>query len=168
MPMSFWILIPLLALVAIIQVTWLPLIPVFGFKPDLALIVVAAWGLLAPISEAAQWGFIVGIFLDLVSGLPFGIHTFVLTIIGLLIGLAQRTFFRGNLIAPPIMIGSATLLNHVLILGILSFLNWNIDWASYLLRVILPLVILNIVVSPLVYLPLQFLQQRLHPQLEFK
>jgi rod shape-determining protein MreD len=164
--MTFWLLIPFLALVAIAQVTLLPLISIAGFKPDLALMVVVSWGMLAPIGEAAQWGFIVGIFLDLASGLPFGIHTLVLTSIGILVGLGQATFFHGNLVAPPIAMIASTLLHSILILGILAFFNWRIDWNDYLLRITLPTAILNTFAMPLVYFPLQQLQHRLLPQME--
>ena len=165
--MPVWILIPLLGLVAIVQVAWLPLIPIFGFKIDLALIVVVTWGLVGPIGQAAQWGFIVGLILDLTSGLPFGIHTLTLTLIGLLISLGQTTFFRGNLIAPPLMMLVATILHNVLILAILSLLNGQINWNDYLLRVTLPTSILNTVTAPLAFFPLQWLQQRFYPERNF-
>ena len=165
--MPAWILIPLLGLVAIVQVAWLPLIPIFGFKIDLPLVIVVTWGLVGPIGEAAQWGFIVGLFLDLASGLPFGIHTLTLTVVGLLVGLGQTTFFRGNLIAPPAMMVAATLFDYIFVLAILSLFNWNIDWLDYIFRVILPTSILNTVVGPFAYFPLQWLQQKLYPGLEF-
>ena len=165
--MSVWILVPLLAVTAIIQTTLLPQIPIFGYKPDLALALVVAWALLAPIGEAAVWGFIVGIFLDLASGLPFGIHTLTLTTLGWLIGWGQTTFFRGNVLAPPIAIVLATLVHNVIVLGILTMLNWQIDWVDYLLRVTLPSAILNALILPLLYLPLQRLARWLRPQLEF-
>ncbi len=165
--MPAWILIPLLGIVAVVQVAWLPLIPIFGFKIDLALIVVVTWGLVGPIGQAAQWGFIVGLFLDLASGLPFGIHTLTLTTVGLLVGLGQTTFFRGNLIAPPAMMFVATIFYNVFVLAILSLLNWDINWTDYLFRVILPTSLLNTVVGPLAYFPLQWLQQKLYPGLEF-
>jgi rod shape-determining protein MreD len=164
--MSLWILVPLLLLVAIVQVTWLPLIPIFGLKPDLALIVVTTWGLLAPIGEAAQWGFVLGILLDLNSGLPFGVHTLTLTIVGLLVGLGQRAFFRGNLIAPPVTVILATLFDHTVILGILASLNESISWSDYLIHITLPTSILNTLLAGLVFFPLQGLYRRLHPQIE--
>ena len=165
--MPLWILIPLLAFTAIIQITLLPQIPIFGYKPDLALALVVAWALLSPVGEAAVWGFIVGIFLDLASGLPFGVHTLALTAIGWLIGWGQATFFRGNLLAPPIAVIIATLVHNVIVLGILALLQWQVDWANYLLRIILPAALLNTLALPLVYFPLRLFQRWTHPQMEF-
>lgn len=164
--MTLWLLIPFLLLIAVVQVTLLPLVPVFGYKPDLALIVIVSQGLAGGTGSAAQWGFIVGLFLDLGSGLPFGIHALVLTIIGLLMDLGQAIFFRGNVVAPPIAMIAATFVNDILILAILALFNGSIDWGGYLLRVILPTSILNVIAMPLAYFPLQRLRRRVRPQLE--
>jgi len=164
--MTLWLLIPFLLLVAVVQITLLPRIPVLGYRPDLALIVVVAQGLVGTPGSAAQWGFIVGLFLDLGSGLPFGIQALVLTAIGLLMDLGQAIFFRGNVIAPPLAMISATLVYDILILAILTLFSWSIDWGDYLLLVILPAAILNTLVLPLVYFPLQWLRRGTRPQLE--
>lgn len=164
--MTLWLLIPLLLLIAVVQMTLLPLIPVFGYKPDLALIVVVTQALVGVPGSAAQWGFIVGLFIDLGSGLPFGMHALVLTVIGLLMDLGQAIFFRGNVVAPPVAMIAATFANDVLILAILALFNWSIDWGAYLLRVILPTAILNVIVMPLAYFPLQWIRRRVRPQLE--
>jgi rod shape-determining protein MreD len=165
--MNFWILIPSLILAAIVQIAWLPALPIWGYKIDLALVLVVSWGLLSPIGQAAQWGFILGIMLDLASGLPFGIHTVTLTLIGLAVGWGQAVFFRGNLVAPPMAMILATLLDHLLILAWLALFNRQINLSDYLLRITLPTAILNTAVAPLFYFPLQWLQRRSHPQIEF-
>jgi len=165
--MTLWLLVPLLLLIAVVQVTLMPPLPIGGFKIDLQLMLVVAWGLLGPAWEAARWGFIVGIFLDLASGLPFGAQTLALTIVGLLMGLGQMYFFRGNVVAPPAAMIVGTLVYNVLILGILALIGWQIPWNDYLLRVTLPMAILNTIALPLAYFPLQRLQRRLRPQIEW-
>lgn len=165
--MSNWLLIPLLGIIAVLQVTFVPLVNISGFKIDLPLLTVVAWGLLSLPGEAAVWGFIAGIFLDLFSGLPFGLQTIALTCIGLLMGLAQTTIFRSNVILPPAAVLFATVAYHVLMLAILSTLGWQIAWSDYLLRVTLPSAVLNTVAFPITYFPLQRLHRRLRPQVEW-
>lgn len=165
--MTYWLSIPLLGLIAIVQVTLVPLVTVSGFKVDLPLLMVVAWGLLSLPGEAAVWGFIAGIFLDLFSGLPFGLQTISLTSIGLLIGLAQTTTFRSNVIVPPAAVVASTFAYNVLMLAILNTLGWQIAWNDYLLRVTLPTAVLNTVAFPLAYFPLQRLYRRLRPQVEW-
>ena len=165
--MTLWVLIPFLGLVAVLQATIVPLVAIAGFKIDLPLLLVVAWGLLSLPGEAAVWGFIAGIFLDLTSGLPFGTQTIALTSIGLLMGLAQTTIFHSNIILPPAAVMLATLGYHVIILGILSTIGWQIPWNDYLLRVTLPTAILNTIALPITYFPLQRLNRRLRPQVEW-
>lgn len=166
--MSLWILVPALAFVAIIQATFMPTIPLIGLRVDLPLMIVVVQGLVGPARTAAPWGFILGIFLDLFTGMPFGINMIALTLVGLTIDLGQLVVFRGNLLAPPIAILLMTLLDNVLILAILSTLNWSIAWTDYLVRIILPTALLNTLALPLVYFPLQRLNQFIHPQLEVR
>ncbi len=164
--MTLWLLIPFLLVVAIAQATLVPLVAVAGYKVDLALVIVVVQGLVGEPGSAAQWGFILGVFLDLASGLPFGIHMLVLTIIGLLMDLGEAIFFRGNIVAPPIAMIAGTFVDNVLILAILALFGWSIDWSSYLLRITLPSAILNTVAMPLAYFPLQWLHRRVRPRLE--
>jgi rod shape-determining protein MreD len=164
--MTLWLLIPFLLLVAVVQVTLVPLVAIAGFKVDLALIIVVAQALVGTPGTAAQWGFIVGLFLDLASGLPFGIHTLTLTVVGLLMDLGQSAFFRGNVLAPPVAMITATLLYNILILAILALFNSPVNWGEYVFRVIVPSAILNTIAMPIAYFPLRWLHRRIRPQLE--
>ena len=164
--MTLWLLVPLLLVVAVVQVTLVPLVAIAGFKIDLALIIVVVQALVGTPGTAAQWGFIVGVFLDLASGLPFGIHALTLTLIGLLMDLGQAAFFRGNLLAPPVAMISATCLYNVLILAILALFNYPVNWGEYFFRIILPSAILNTIAMPIAYFPLRWLHRRVRPQLE--
>jgi rod shape-determining protein MreD len=164
--MTLWLLIPFLLMVAVVQVTLIPLVAIAGFKVDLALIVVVAQALVGTPGTAAQWGFIVGVFLDLASGLPFGIHALVLTLVGLLMDLGQAAFFRDNVLAPPIAMIAATFFYNILILAILALFNRPVDWGGYLFRIILPSSILNTLAMPIAYFPLRWIHRRLRPQLE--
>jgi rod shape-determining protein MreD len=164
--MPLWILVPLLAFVATIQITLLTPLPLVGVKPELALMLVVTWAMLAPLGEAAVWGFILGVFLDLASGMPFGMHTLVLTLLGWLIGWAQTTFFRGNLLAPPLAMLLATFAYHVVLLALLSLFNTPIDWLAYLGRVTLPAALVHTLGLPLLYFPLQRLARWRYPQMQ--
>lgn len=158
--MSLWILIPLLVLSAICQVTFLPLVNIAGFKIDFALLLVVTWGLLGKAGEAALWGFVAGIFLDLTAGLPFGSHTIALTGIGLLMQFAQTDTLRDNLILPPAAMVAATLLYNLFLLFILTLLNPALSIGDYLVRVTLPSAVLNTLALPLAYIPFQWITAR--------
>jgi len=159
--MSLWIAIPFILLAALCQVTFLPLVNVLGYKIDFALVLVVAWGLLGKAGEAAVWGFVAGIFLDLPSGLlPFGSHTIALTGIGLLMLFALDNSIRDNFILPPAAILAATFLYHLFLLFILTLLNPSLVWSDYLVRLTLPSAILNTLALPLAYFPFQWIAAR--------
>lgn len=164
--MSYWIIVPALALSAFLQATVVPLFAVGGWKIDLPLLVVVSWGLLSIPGEAGLWGFIAGVFLDLLSGLPFGTQTLALTIVGLLTGLTQTTIFASNVILPPAAILIATIAYDVLILAIVSTVGTPVQWNDYVIYRIIPTAILNTLALPLVYFPLLRLYRRVYPQIE--
>jgi rod shape-determining protein MreD len=165
--MSPWFLIPFCALIATAQATLLPLVTIAGYRVDLGLLVVVAWGLVSRPGEAAAWGLATGLFLDLASGLPFGTQALALTLVGLLMGLIQMMIFRDNILLPPTAAFIATWVYNLLVLGLLSLLGWPMDWNEYLLRITLPTAILNTAVLPLAYFPLLRLHRRWHPQVEW-
>lgn len=164
--MILWLLIPFLLVVAVAQTTLVPLVTIAGYKIDLPLILVVAQGLLGTSGSAAQWGFIVGLFLDLGSGLPFGIHAIGLTAVGFMIDLGQSISFSGNVLAPPIAMLAATVFYNTLLLAILSVLNWPVNWGDYLVGIVLPSAILNTVAMPLAFFPLRWFHRRARRQLD--
>ncbi len=165
--MSYWIIVPALGLSAFLQATLMPLLAIGGGKIDLPLLVVVSWGLLSLPGEAALWGFVAGIFLDLLSGLPFGTQTLALTAIGLLMGLTQTTIFTTNVILPPAAILVATLAYDVLILAMMSTLGTPVQWNDYLIFRILPTALFNTLALPLVYFPLLRLHRHAYPRIEW-
>ena len=158
--MSQWIAIPVLIILALAQATLLSWISIAGIKIDLALTLVVAWGLVGPAGEAAIWGFVAGIVLDLVSGLPFGTQTLALAAIGWTLSLPVLDEFRGNLFLPPAAILLATFIYNLIALTVLSLVGWQVSWDEYLLRLTLPSAIVNTLTLPFLYFPLQWISRR--------
>ena len=158
--MSLWLLIPLLAIAAIIQSTLVPDLLIAGFKLDFTLMLVLSRGLTAQDGKAFGWGLGLGVFLDLASGLPFGSLTLALTIIGALTSLEIVDGLRGNLIFAPAAMIVATLVEHVIVLTLLALTNHTVEWSDYLISVTLPSAILNTFFLPVVYFPVLWLTGR--------
>lgn len=72
MTRSFYVLIPLVVLLTVLQTTWLARMPVFDVVLFPALLVAIAWALLRGPYEGLIWGFITGFALDLFSVGPTG------------------------------------------------------------------------------------------------
>jgi rod shape-determining protein MreD len=148
---SPYLLVPLFALIAVVQATLVPLLPTGAAKPDIMLLIVVAWGIVRGGGEAALWGLAGGLFLDLLSGVPFGVQTLGLGAIGLLADLMETNFFRSNVLLPLAAIFVATLLYHILQAAILQTFGYPINWDPFLLSVILPSAIFNTLLMPIVY-----------------
>ncbi len=163
--MSPYLLIPLFLLVAIIQTTLVPLLPTGQARPDLFLVIIVAWGIVRGSGEATLWGLGGGLVLDLLSGVPFGVQTVGLGVLGLLADLMETTFFRANVLVPLAAIFIATFLYHVLEAAAMQTLGYPIAWQFFLLRVIFPTAIFNTALMPFVYAALRRIHQREHPRL---
>jgi rod shape-determining protein MreD len=149
--MSPYLLAPLLALVALVQTTLVPLLPGGTARPDLLLIIIVAWGIVRGGGEAALWGLLGGLFLDLLSGVPFGLQTLGLAAIGLLADLMETNFFRSNVLLPLAAICIASVLYHIVEAAALQTFGYPIDWEPYALGVILPTALANTILMPFIY-----------------
>jgi rod shape-determining protein MreD len=165
--MSPYLLVPIFALIAVLQATLVPMLPTGEAKPDLMLLVVVAWGIVQGGDEAVIWGLAGGLFLDLLSGVPFGVQTLALGAIGLLADLLETNFFRSNILLPLAAIFVATLLYHMLIGATLQTLGYPISWEPFLLGVVLPTAGLNTVLMPIVYGILRRVEHEAHPRLSW-
>lgn len=163
--MSPYLVVPLLAVIALIQSTLLPIFLPGPVRPDLMLMVVVGWGVVHGDGQAALWGLIGGLVLDLFSGAPFGLHTFGLGSIGWLADTLQTNFFRSNLLVPLATIFVATILYHIGQAAVMQLLGYTINWAFYSFNVVLPTAILNTALMPLVYFFLRRLDRVVRPRL---
>lgn len=73
MAVRFYVAIPVMAVLAIIQTAVLPHFSIAGLEPQLVFVVALAWGLLRGLEEGLVWAFIGGIFVDLFSVSPVGL-----------------------------------------------------------------------------------------------
>lgn len=148
--MTIYVVVPLLAVVALVQTTIMPHLTVFGVFPDLPLLVVVSWSLLRGAKEGVIWAFMAGIAVDLFSGAPFGAATFSLIVVGLLSGLGEATVFRTHIALPLLTMFLATILYNLCFLLILQIMGSVVTWLESLLGIILPSAILNAVLTPVV------------------
>ncbi len=130
MTLSFYLAIPLMAILAILQATILPRFPAFGIVPQLWLLVTLSWAMLHGIREGLLWALLAGIFIDLFSAAPMGTTSLALMAAVAVIVFIQRHFPASRILMPALL-GA---------LGTLVF------WFLYLLllRIIIPLIINNL------------------------
>ena len=145
---------------ALAQTTLSPRLAILGVQPNVVLLVVLSWSMLQGGREGMLWGFGGGVFLDLLSGAPFGTSALSLLLVGFLAGLGEASVFRTSLSFPLIVSFASSLLHDVVFLAILWVMGWTVDWATSLWRLVLPAAVLNTALMPLVYGSLGHLHRR--------
>jgi rod shape-determining protein MreD len=163
--MSPYLVVPLLALVAIIQTTLLPIFLPGPVRPDLMLMLVVGWGVIHGEGQATLWGFGGGILLDLSSGTPFGLQALTLGAIGFFADTLQTNFFRSNILIPLATIFIATLIYHIAQAAAMQTMGYPVNWGVYIFNVVLPTAILNTALMPFVYWILRRLDRVVRPRL---
>jgi rod shape-determining protein MreD len=158
---TIYLVVPFLALIALLQATIVPHFAIWGVFADLPLLVVVSWGLLRGPREGIIWGFIAGFAVDLFSGAPFGAATLSLMAVGFLCGLGEAAVFRGHLVLPLLIIFLATLLYDLIFLLVVRISGAPVAWIDSLVRLILPSALLNVVLTPVVFLLVRWLHNRL-------
>jgi rod shape-determining protein MreD len=157
--MNYWTVV-LLVLLALLQSTVVPHIEVVGVHPDLMLVVVVSWSLLRGSGEGMLWALVGGLALDLLSGAQIGVSTLPLLLIGFLAGLWQRGIFRLDLAIPILAVPLATLIQQSAMVALLTMLGWPASWIETMRYAILPSVLVNTLVAPLIYVLLRWIHRR--------
>jgi rod shape-determining protein MreD len=139
--------LPLLAILAVIQSTLLSHLRLLDGRPDLVLLAVLAWALAGRVEEAMVWGLAGGLFLDLLSGVPFGTSAIALVLIAFLLSLTEGRLWGAHPLMPLAAALVASAVYYSLMLGALLLAGQPIDLASAGSRVILPSTFLNLVLA---------------------
>lgn len=155
--MTIYLVVPLLAVAAILQTTLVPGFTVWGVFANVPLLIVVSWGLLRGPREGAVWGFIAGLIVDLLSGAPFGAATLSLIIVGFLAGLGEATVFRARIALPMVAVFLATIVYDLLFLLIVQIAGQPVVLLDSILRLVLPSALLNAALTPIFFLTMRWL-----------
>ena len=157
---------PLLAVVALLQVTVAPQITILGAKPDFMLLAVVAWSLLRGTGEGIIWGFVGGLCLSLFSGGPFALPALALIAVGFFSGLGHTNIYRSQIALPLVTTLVATLIYGAFSLFLLYITGHAVGATGRsplldtLLRVMLPSMVFNGLLIIPVYVAFRWLHHR--------
>lgn len=146
--------------IALIQSTAIPRVVILGVKPELMLMAVASWGLLRGTKEGMVWALIGGGCLDLLSGTSFGMLTIALLMVSFIAGMGESSVFRTHIVLPLVIAMATTLVYDLIILVVLDITGHPVAWLDSLTHVVLPSALVNTLLMPLVFWPLQWLHRK--------
>lgn len=158
--MGNFLSIPILALAAILQASVVPQIRLLGGGPDLVFLLVLAWAINANLESGVTWAFVGGIMQDLMSAAPLGTSAMgLLLLVFAISGLGQQVYKIGFVMLVALVL-FGTLAQQILIMLVLTFSGFTMQWGHNLTFVIAPTILYNLVLIWPVYWLILRLQQR--------
>jgi rod shape-determining protein MreD len=152
--------IPLLVTVALSQTVLVSRIDLWGGRPDVMLLVVLVWSMVRGMNEGLVWGLIGGLIIDLISGGPLGATTLSLLVVAFMAGEPWGLGVGAPVIRLLILTFICVIVYHLVLLAVLGWTGYAVDWGWALLRVAAPSALLNAVLAPFVQWPLGWLERR--------
>lgn len=130
--------------------------------PDLVLICSIYFSMLNGKVVGESTGFISGIFLDFITGIPFGFNCIYRTIIGYVFGIFSKTIIISGLVMPMLSVGIATIAKTLMVHFLaLLFPNVHIYIAGIISYDFLFEFIENVLLAPFIFKFLSFFRKSL-------
>jgi rod shape-determining protein MreD len=155
--MIWFLAVPLLALLALLQSTIFRQILFLDGSLDLLLVAVTCWSLLRP-DEGLVWALLAGLFADLYSGGPFGITSIAYLLVAICVGALHGRLWTNSPMAVMAIALFGTVISHLASIAMLILFGHSLEVGYLLTYVTLPTAFLNTICSVPVYLGLR----RLH------
>ena len=138
-----WLMVPILGAAAIVQVVVVPKLAVRGVYPDLILLLVVARSLIAGGRSAVLWGFVGGLWMDVLSGGAMGASSLALMASALLTGIGHNAIFRRNFFVPSIAALSGSLVFSLIYVAILTGVGHRFLPGPLVANLIVPVTLYN-------------------------
>jgi rod shape-determining protein MreD len=162
--MSIILSIPTLGLIAILQSAVVSRLPLNRGTADLVLVVLVAIALQKSVTTSWQWSIVGGLFMDFLSGLPFGVFTVsYLLATGLAVIIRER-IWRFSFLMQLLVVLFGTMFSHALSFLVLFLQGSEISLATALQIVTLPSIILNFMLSLPIFILTQDILEQVIPQ----
>jgi len=162
--MSVILSIPTLGLIAILQSAVISRLPLNRGIADLVLVVLVAIALQKTLTTSWQWSIVGGLFMDFLSGLPFGVFTVsYLLATGLALIIRDR-IWRFSFLMQLLVVFFGTMFSHSLSFIVLFLQGSDISLGTVLQVVTLPSIILNFMISLPIFILTQDLLEQINPQ----
>jgi len=135
---------------ALLQATFLPAVDALPMVPNIALVLLLVWSATHSVEEGLIWAFALGLWLDMLTLDPLGIHALPLMLVALGGWAVRGRFFRSGAILPIAAVVIVTIGAGTLMLA-LDLLRGERVLVLAQMRLLLLMAFLNALVVPIVY-----------------
>lgn len=160
---NFYLMAAVLTLVVLVQATLLARIRLVGATPNLLLVVVVCWSLIRGLYDGLVWGFVGGLALDVLAGLPLGTSSLALMATTPLAGLGKNSIFPGSLTLPILLVTLATPVYGWVVLLSEMIRGIPVDWLASTVHLIGPEIVFNVALTVIAYPALRWLAAQYRP-----
>lgn len=158
--MGNYLSLPILALAAVLQATFVPQIRLLGGGPDLVFLIVLAWSINIKLEGGVTWAFVGGILQDLFSAAPTGTSAVGLILIVFAVNQLARQVHRIGIILLLGLTLVGTLFQQMMMIVLLGLLGFRVDLIGDLSDVVLPTMLYNLTLILPVYWLIRRVQRR--------
>ena len=137
----------------LLQCTLFPSLELASVKPNLLLIVTAAYGFMRGPKTGMWIGFFSGLLIDIQFGTVLGLYALIYLMIGYVNGLFSETYFDEDIKLPLL-----------LIYFLMFMLRGEFDFVYYLMHVIIPELIYTVGVTLILYQLILWINQKLEAE----
>ena len=139
------------ALLYVVQVSFLPLISFHGISADLLLLAVVAYAFNKGKEQGVLFGFLLGLLQDLSSGTFFGLNIFSKMLVGFFCGSFSTRVFKEQALLPILSTLAATAGNYLVSLIIILLLGYRLNFVTHVQYVLIPMLWYNVIFAYPVY-----------------
>jgi rod shape-determining protein MreD len=139
--------LPILALAAVMQATFVPQIRLFGGQPDLIMLLVLAWVITSPLEQAVTWAFVGGFAVDLLSAAPVGASIIGLITLVFIVEQLKGQLVNLNIVVLFGLVLLGTLIQYVTLSLMLVLSGFSIRPIEQFFYIVLPSLLYNVVFS---------------------
>lgn len=161
--MRYLAALAVLYFLASFAVSAMPYVRVLGVTPDLMLILAACWAVVRGQNEAMVVVPMAGVFRDLTSSDPLGTSVLGLAPIVPLTALVRVRAVESQFVPAVVVVFAATCFHGIVSMTVLAATGQAVPVGDGLMRVVVPLAVVNSLFTVIVYLPVIWLTVRARP-----
>ncbi|WP_251387037.1 rod shape-determining protein MreD [Mediterraneibacter agrestimuris] len=144
-----------------LQCTLFPRLTLGSVKPNLMIIVTAAFGFMRGTKEGMLIGFFSGLLMDIQFGNIIGLYALIYLLVGYVNGLFEQMYYDEDIKLPLILTAASEFVYGLTVYILMFLLRSEFNFLHYLSHIIIPELIYTIVVTLGLYPLILFVNQRL-------
>lgn len=144
-----------------LQCTLFPKLALGSVKPNLMIIVTAAFGFMRGTKEGMLIGFFSGLLMDIQFGNIIGLYALIYLLVGYANGLFEQMYYDEDIKLPLILTAASEFVYGLTVYILMFLLRSEFNFLHYLSHIIIPELIYTIVVTLGLYPLILFVNQRL-------